>query len=190
MLLTILNILWNIMLLMILILTLWILYLCGIKNFMIEESDRTSFDYVCIWEVKSSEATSPHPFNSWCHMVDRSIDVSFLWFDDISMEIIHRNKVSYSVAVHGIDRSKTSNYQELCNYPEIEFILSDWYWSMEYSCVNRPCQQKVHLPRVSQNNIQVKWGQDKHQGIPDAYKSIWTFICHCPEIKNKWVKLV
>ena len=74
-------------------------------------------------------------FNSCYHIVGRSSEVYLSIFEDIRMENIQDNNISYSVAVQLIDQSKTSTYQELCIYPEIYFILCDWYRSMAYTCV-------------------------------------------------------
>ena len=63
-------------------------------------------------------------------MVGSSSELYLSIFDDIQMDTVHDNNGSYSVAVQGIDRSKTSTYQELCMYPDREFIIYQWYCYM------------------------------------------------------------
>ena len=79
----------NIMLLMILILTLWILYLCGILILLIQEADRAEVGYVSLWEDQYSRAMFLHLFNLCYHIVGRPSEVSLSIFDDVIMETIY-----------------------------------------------------------------------------------------------------
>ena len=47
-------------------------------------------------------------------MVDRHSEMSLSIFEDISMETVQDNNVSYSVEAQGIYRTKTSTFMELC----------------------------------------------------------------------------
>ena len=84
-------------------------------------------------------------------MVGRSIEVSLLRFNDINVENVKDNNRCYNVAVQGIDRDKTSTYQELCIYPGREFILYDWYWSMAYPCTIDSSDDKFIFPEFTKN---------------------------------------
>ena len=84
-------------------------------------------------EGTSSESKVFHIFKSCYHMVGRSSEVSLSRFNDIKMENVKYNRGFYNVEMQGIDRSKTSTYQEICIYPNREFIPYDWYWSMSYT---------------------------------------------------------
>ena len=46
--------------------------------------------------------------------------------------------------------------------------------------------KRFRIPGFRYNGIQDRWGQDRFQGIPDFYKSIWKFLWHLSEIHNKW----
>ena len=126
-------------------LTFCILYLCGIKLLPIEEPDRKKVGYDCRWEFKYIGAKLLHLLKLCYHMMGRSSDVTLSIFNDIRMENAHNNNVSYYVLVQRINRSKTSTYQELCIYPDREFIIYDRYWSMAYTCANGPYQRKLHI---------------------------------------------
>ena len=52
---------------------------------LIDEADRTSVGYVCLWEGTSSGSKFLHLFNACYHMVGRSSEVSLLKFSDMSM---------------------------------------------------------------------------------------------------------
>ena len=125
---------------------LYFLCLSYIHFSLIDEADRTAVDYVCIWEYTSSESKSLHLFNSCYQMVDRSSGVSLSRFNDIKVEFVKDNSGCYNVAIHGIGRAKTSTYQGLCIYTEIEFILYNWYWSMAYICSIDPYEYKFIFP--------------------------------------------
>ena len=113
---------------------------------LIHESDRISVGYVCLWEGKYYGSKFLHLFNSCCDMVSRSSEVSLSRFNDIKMKNFKDNKGCWNVAIQGINRSKTSTYQELCIYPKREFIIYDWYWYMEYTCAIEPSEEKFIFP--------------------------------------------
>ena len=50
-------------------------------------------------------------------MVGSSSEVSLSIFEDIRMDNVKDSNIRYSLSFQEIDRSKTSNYQELCIYP-------------------------------------------------------------------------
>ena len=85
--------------------------------------DRTAVGYFCIREGTSSGSKFLHLFKSCYHVVGRSSEVSISRFSDIKMENIKDNNGCYNVAIQVIDRDKTIIYQELCIYPDREFIL-------------------------------------------------------------------
>ena len=97
---------------------------------LIDESDRTAVVYVCIWEGTSSGSKFLHLFNLCYHMVGRSSEASLSRLNDIKMKNVKDNNGTYNVAMQGIERSKTRTYQEVCIYPEREFIIYGWYWPM------------------------------------------------------------
>ena len=49
----------------------------------------------------------------------------------------------------GIYRSKTSIYQDICIYPEKEFIIYNCYWSIAYTCGVEPTNGQYILPKFS-----------------------------------------
>ena len=55
----------------------------------------------------------------------------------------------YYVAVQRIDISKTSTYQGLCINTEREWILYNWYWSIEYTCVMDRIDEEFILSKYS-----------------------------------------
>ena len=122
-------------------------------------------------------------------MVGRSSVMSLSIFEDIWINNVQDNNGSYSVAVQLFGHSKTITYQYIWIYPERWFIICDWYWSMAYTCV-MDRTKKVHLPQVFQHIIQVRWVQDRFQGIPYFLKTTFKILCHGSAIHNKWVKLV
>ena len=85
---------------------------------LIDESDRTTVGYVCLWEGTSSGSKFLHLFNSCYHMVGRSSEVSLSRFGDIKMDNVNDNNGYYDVAMQVIDRTTTKTYQEVCIYPE------------------------------------------------------------------------
>ena len=94
---------------------------------VIDYADRTSVGYVYLWEIKSSIANFLHLFNQSYHMAGRFSEVYLSKYDDIIMETVKDNNGEYFVAVQGIDWKKTGAFQEICIYPESEYILYDWY---------------------------------------------------------------
>ena len=80
-------------------------------------------------------------------------------------ETAQDNNGKYSVALQVIDRSKIITYQELCVYPEKEFILYIWYWSMAYNCVMDRTNGNL-FNQVFQHIIKVRSGQNILQGMP------------------------
>ena len=91
---------------------------------LIDEVDRTSFGYVCLWEGKPSGSKFLRLFKSCYHMVSRSSEVSLSRFSDINMENAKDNNGCYGVAMQGIERTKTRTYQEVCIYPERDFFFT------------------------------------------------------------------
>ena len=65
------------------------------------------------------------------------------------MDNADKNYGSYSVAVQGIYRPKTSTYQKLCVYSERDFILYHWYWFMAYTCVMYPIKVNFIITKLS-----------------------------------------
>ena len=63
------------------------------------------------------------------------------------MKYVKDNSECYNIAIQGINRTNNSNYQEVCIYPESEFILCNWYWSMAYICVIDPSEDKFIFPK-------------------------------------------
>ena len=61
-------------------------------------------------------------FNSCYHMVGRSSEVSLSRFSDINMENVKDDNGCYDVAMQGIEITKTRTYQEVCIYPDRDFI--------------------------------------------------------------------
>ena len=75
------------------------------------------------------------------------------------MDKIKDNNGRYYVAVLGMDRSKTSSYQELRIYPEIKLILYNWYWFMSYTCVMDHANKKFIFPILpAKYSIQMRPG--------------------------------
>ena len=62
---------------------------------------------------------------------------------------VQDNKRCYNVAIQGINRSNTSTYTEVCIYPDIKFILYNWYWYMEYTCAIDPSEDNFIFPEFS-----------------------------------------
>ena len=91
-------------------------------------------------------------------MVGWFSDVYLSRFYDINMETFCDNYRSYSVAVQGIERSTTSNFQDICIYPEGKFILYCWYWSMSCNCVTDPTYDN-YVSLIFQYYIQVRRDQ-------------------------------
>ena len=116
---------------------------------LIDEADRTAVDYVCLWEGTSSGSKFLHPFNACYHMVGRSSEVSLSRFGNIKMEKVNDNNGSYDVDMQGIDRTKTRTYQEVCIYPEKEYFLYDWYWSMAYTCIIDTSNKEYIFPEFA-----------------------------------------
>ena len=86
--------------------------------FLIDEADRTSVGYVCLWEGTSSRSKFLHLFNPCYHMFGRSSEVSLSKSNDINMENMKDNSGCYNLDIQRIDRAKTITYQELCIYSE------------------------------------------------------------------------
>ena len=116
---------------------------------LIYEAYRTAFGYVCLWEGTSSGSKFLHLFNSCYHMVGSSSEVSLSRFSDIKMENVKDNKGCYDVEVKLIERSNTRTYEEVCIYPEREFFLYEWYWSLAYTCALDPFNDKFIFPEFS-----------------------------------------
>ena len=102
---------------------------------VIDESDRAVVGYVCLWEGTSSGSMFLHLLNYCYHMVGRSSEVSLSRFSDIKTENIKDNNGCYDVKMQGIERTNTRTYQEVCIYPDREFFLYNWYWSIAYTCI-------------------------------------------------------
>ena len=113
------------------------------------EADRTAVGYVCLWEITCSGSKFLHLFNSWYHMVGRSSEVPLSRFSDIKMENVKYNNGCYDVAMQGIEITKTRTYQEVCIFPEREFFLYDWYWSMAYTCIINPSNEGYISPKFA-----------------------------------------
>ena len=117
---------------------------------LIDEADRTAVGYVCLWEGTSSGSKFLHLFNACYHMVCRSSEVSLWKFSNIKMENFTDNNGSYDVDMQGIKRTKTRTYQEVCIYPEKEFFLCDWYWSMAYTlCISSNASKGIDFGVIS-----------------------------------------
>ena len=65
------------------------------------------------------------------------------------MENAQDNNISYHVAVQRNERSKTSNFQELCIHTDRELIIYDWYLSMTYTCDMDPSNKELIFPKFS-----------------------------------------
>ena len=65
------------------------------------------------------------------------------------METVKDNNGEYCVAVQGIDQTKPGTFQEICIYPEREYILYDCYWSMSYACVLENTEEKYTSPEFA-----------------------------------------
>ena len=113
-----LNVYANIILLMLLVLTFCILYICRIKLLLVGEVDRTAVGCLCLCEVKYSVENILKLFNSCYHMVVSSNEVSLSIFEDIRMKTVQDSNWSYNVAIQAINRSKRSTFQELFICPE------------------------------------------------------------------------
>ena len=116
---------------------------------LIDEADRTEVGYVCLWEGTYYGSKFLQLFNSWYHMVGRSSEVPLSGFSDIKMENVKYNNRCYDVSMQGIEITKTRTYQEVCIYPEREFFLYDWYWSMAYTCIINPTNEGYIFPKFS-----------------------------------------
>ena len=119
----------------------------------------TAVGYVCLLEGQLSGAKFLHLFNSCYHMVGSSSEILLSKYDDIIMETIKDNNGEYFFAVQGIDRTKTDNFQEICSYPEREYILYYWYWSMTHTCVLENTEEKYIFPDFE--NTIFKAGESK-----------------------------
>ena len=73
---------------------------------LIDETDRTSVGYVCLWEGTSSRSKFLQLFNTCYHMVGRSSEVSLSKFSDIKMKNVNDNNGSYDIALQVINRTK------------------------------------------------------------------------------------
>ena len=133
---------------MIIILTFFILYLCGIVFLLIYKSDRTAVSYVYLLKSKYYVSTFLQLLNSCYHMVGRSSALSLSIFVSSKMETTRKNNRTYYVVVQGLYRFKTSNYQKLYIYPEWEFIIYFWYWYKAYISVKWTIPTKNFLPCV------------------------------------------
>ena len=113
---------------------------------MIDDADRTVVGYIFLWEVKLSGAKFLLLLNSCYHVVGRSSEVLLSKYDDVRMETVKGTNREYCVAVQGIDRIKTGTFQDVCIYPEKEYILYDWYRSMAYTRVLDNTKDKKKFP--------------------------------------------
>ena len=78
---------------------------------LIDEADRTEVRCVFLWKGTYSGSKFLHLFNSCCHVVGRSSEVSLSRFSDIKMEKVNNNNGTYDVALQEMDRIKTRTYQ-------------------------------------------------------------------------------
>ena len=83
---------------------------------MIDDVDRTSVGYVCLWEGKISGSKLLHLFKSCYHMVGRSSEVLLSKYYGIRIESVKDNNGDYCVAVQVTDQTKTGTFQEICIY--------------------------------------------------------------------------
>ena len=111
------------MLLIIIILTFCIFYVCGKKSFLVDKVEKKSVRGGCLQEGRSPEETSLHISNLCCHMVGRPSEVFLSRFDEIMMETVRNNNETDSVVVQGINHPKTRIYKEICiSLSQIRFL--------------------------------------------------------------------
>ena len=67
------------------------------------------------------------------------------------MDNVKDNNGCYNAAIQGINRAKTSTYQEIFIYHEREFIIYNWYWYMAYTCTIDPYDDKFIFLYFSKN---------------------------------------
>ena len=70
---------------------------------MVDDADRTTVGYVCLWEDKFTGANLPRLLKQFYNMVGRMSDVSLSKYEYIRMETFHNNNGQYCVVFQGID---------------------------------------------------------------------------------------
>ena len=73
----------------------------------------------------------------------------------MKMENFKDNNRFYNVVMQGIDIAKTSTFQEVCIYPDRDYITYNWYWSMEYTCTIDPSDNKFILPEFAETVFKI-----------------------------------
>ena len=139
---------------------------------LVYESDRTAVGYVCLWEGTYSGSKFLHLFNSCYHMVGRSSELSLSRFSDIKMENVKDNNGHYYLEMQGIEIKKTRTYQEVCIYPEREFFLYNWYWSMACTCIIDPSNKEYIFPEFAKTLSRVG-SPELIPGSPSCFKKIY-----------------
>ena len=89
-----------------------------------------------------------HLFSPYYHMVGRLSEVLLSKYYDIRIKTVKDNNIEYCVAV-----------QDICIYPEREYILYEWYWPMAYACVLDNTDEKYIFPEFY--NTAFKAGESK-----------------------------
>ena len=106
------------------------------------------------------------------------------------MKNVKYNNGPYNVAMQGIGRAKTRTYQEVCIYPEIEFILYDWCCTMEYTCTIDPSDDNFIFPEFAKtffNSGESTIDSEVSHMFQKFYENFYGIV---QQYRRKWLKYV